>query len=99
MIFTDEIKDWLPWVIKIRFVIITFVFAIDYSIHQLTNPANISSIRALGVAVILWYILSLFFLIYNQLSRDYLLQAYLQIFSDVVIITGIVHVTGDLESN
>ena len=35
MIFTDEIKDWLPWVIKIRFVIIVFVFAIDYSIHQL----------------------------------------------------------------
>jgi two-component system sensor histidine kinase PilS (NtrC family) len=99
MIFTDEIKEWLPWVIKIRFVIITFVFAIDYSIHQLTDPGNIGSIRALGVAVILWYILSLFFLIYNQLSRDYLLQAYLQIFSDIVIITGIVHVTGDLESN
>jgi len=99
MIFADEIKDWLPWVIKIRFVIISFVFAIDYAIHQLTNPANVASIRYLGVAVILWYILSLFFLIYNQLSRDYLLQAYLQIFSDIGIITGIVHVTGDLESN
>ena len=99
MTFTDEIKDWLPWVIKIRFVIITFVFAIDYSIHQLTNPANAASIRYLGEAVILWYIVSLFFLIYNQLSRDYLLQAYLQIFSDIVIITAIVHVTGDLESN
>jgi len=99
MIFTDEIKDWLPWVIKIRFVIISFVFAIDYSIHQLTNPANVASIRYLGEAVILWYIVSLFFLIYNQLSHDYLLQAYLQIFSDIVIITAIVHVTGDLESN
>ena len=99
MIFTDEIKEWLPWVIKIRFVIITFVFAIDYSIHQLTDPANIGSIRSLGVAVILWYTLSLYFLIYNQLSRDYLLQAYLQIFSDIVFITAIVHVTGDLESN
>ena len=41
----------------------------------------------------------MFFLIYNQLSRDYLFQAYLQIFSDIVIITAIVHVTGDLESN
>jgi two-component system sensor histidine kinase PilS (NtrC family) len=99
MIFTAEIKDWLPWVIKIRFVIISFVFAIDYAIQQLTNSANAVSIRYLGVAVILWYILNLFFLIYNQLSRDYLLQAYLQIFSDIVIITAIVHVTGDLESN
>lgn len=100
MIFTDEIREWLPWVIKIRFVIITFVFAIDYSIHSLApNPVNASSIRYLGMAVILWYILSLFFLIYNQISRDYALQAYLQIFSDIVVITAIVHVTGDLESN
>lgn len=99
MVFTNEIKDWLPWVIKIRFVIISFVFAIDYAIHQLTNPGSTTSIRYLAFAVILWYILSLFFLIYNQLSRDYLLQAYLQIFSDIIIITAIVHVTGDLESN
>ena len=100
MIFTGEIKDWLPWVIKIRFVIISFVFAIDYAIHSLApNPANATSIRYLGIAVILWYILSLFFLIYNQISHDYLLQAYLQIYCDIVIITAILHVTGDLESN
>ncbi len=100
MTSTGEIKDWLPWVIKIRFVIIVFVFAIDYAIRQLApDPANATSIKYLGVAVILWLILSLFFLIYNQISQDYLLQAYLQIFLDVVIITGILHVTGDLESN
>lgn len=99
MIFTDEIQHWLPWVIKIRFVIILFVFAIDYAIHQLTNPGNAASVRYLGVAVILWCILNLFFLTYNQLSQDYPLQAYLQIFCDIVIITAIVHVTGDLESN
>jgi two-component system sensor histidine kinase PilS (NtrC family) len=100
MIFTGEVREWLPWVIKIRFVIISFVFAIDYAIHSLApNPANATSIRYLGVSVILWYIVSLFFLIYNQISRDYLLQAYLQIYSDIAIITAILHVTGDLESN
>src|ERR1035441_8355354 len=82
MSLTDEIKEWLPWVIKIRFVIIVFVFAIDYSLLQLTNPGGAPSIRYLGMAVILWLILSLFFLIYNQLSTDYFLQAYLQIFCD-----------------
>ncbi len=100
MTSTSEIKDWLSWAIKIRFVIISFVFAIDYAIRQLApNPANTSSIRYLGIAVILWYIVGLFFLIYHQISRDYLLQAYLQIFSDIVIITAILHVTGDLDSN
>jgi len=99
MIFSDDIKDWLPWVIKIRFVIISFVFAIDFAIHQVTNPTAVGSIRYLGGAVILWYIVGLFFLIYNQISQDYLQQAYLQIFSDILIITVIVHATGDLESN
>lgn len=99
MQFTGDLRDWLPWVIKIRFVLITFVFAIEFAIRVLAPYPNLTSIRALGFAVILWYVFNLFFLIYNQLSRDYLLQAYLQIFSDVSIITAIVHVTGDLDSN
>jgi two-component system, NtrC family, sensor histidine kinase PilS len=98
--FVDELGAWLPWVIKIRFVIISFVFAIDFSIRELApSPANDLSIRSLGIAVVLWYVVNLFFLIYNQLGRDYLLQAYLQIISDTLIITAIVHVTGDLESH
>ncbi len=100
MRFAEELDAWLPWVIKIRFVIISFVFAIDYAIRVVVqSPSNAASIRSLGIAVILWYILNLYFLIYNQISRDYLLQAYLQIFSDISIITAIVHITGDLESN
>ncbi len=33
---TGDLHSWLPWVIKIRFVIITFVFAIDYAIEQIS---------------------------------------------------------------
>jgi two-component system, NtrC family, sensor histidine kinase PilS len=94
------LRTWLPWVIKIRFVIVTLIFAIEYGRLQIVpTPGNLASIKHLGVVTILWYVLGLFFLIYNQLGRDYLLQAYLQIFSDIVIITGVVHATGDLESN
>ncbi len=100
MPFSGDLDNWLPWVIKIRFVLISFVFAIDYAIRMLApNPSSFTSIRNLAIAVILWYILNLFFLIYNQLSQDHLLQAHLQIFSDLAVITAIVHVTGDLESN
>jgi two-component system, NtrC family, sensor histidine kinase PilS len=100
MHFSEELRDRLSWVIKIRFVIITFVFAIDYAIRVLVpSPSNLASIKYLGIAVVLWYTVGLFFLIYNQLSRDYLLQAYLQLYSDIVIITVVIHVTGDLESH
>ncbi len=100
MKFTGAIKDWLPWVIKIRFVIISFVFAIEYAIRTLAgNPGASSSFRYFGVVIILWYIFSLFFLFYNQVSQDYLLQAYLQIYCDIVLTTAVVHLTGDLDSN
>ena len=100
MRFTGELQSWLPWVIKIRFAIITFVFAIDYAIEQISpSPGGTHAIEYLGAFVILWYVLNLFFLIYNQISLDYSLQAHLQLFADIFIITAIVHVTGDLESN
>ncbi len=100
MNLTGEVKAWLPWVIKIRFVIIIFVFAIEYSIQQIAPaPGSSHTIIYLGVVVVFWSILNLFFLIYNQIGRDYLMQAYLQIFADIIIITVVVHVTGDLSSN
>ncbi|MBZ5516933.1 MAG: PAS domain S-box protein [Acidobacteriia bacterium] len=100
MKIAGDLQTWLPYVIKIRFVIISFVFAIEYSIRVVVSEAaHPEAIKYLGLVVILWYIVNLFFLIYNQISRDYLLQAYLQIFSDVCFITAVVHVTGDLNSN
>jgi two-component system sensor histidine kinase PilS (NtrC family) len=97
---SGELQSWLPWVIKIRFVIISFVFAIHYAIRTLVGGihGDLSSMHYLAIVIILWYTLGLFFLIYNQISQDYLLQAHLQIYSDIVIITAVVHVTGDLES-
>ena len=84
---------------KIRFVIISFVFAIDFAIRALVGNPNPASFKYFGIVIILWYVLGLYYLIYNQLSRDFLLQAYLQIFSDIAIITAVLHLTGDLDSN
>ena len=95
----DQLREWLPWVTKIRFVIVSFVFAIDFAIRSLVANPNPASFKYFAIAIILWYILGLYYLIYNQLSQDYLLQAYLQIFSDIAVITAILHLTGDLDSN
>lgn len=100
MNFTGDRRAWLQWVIKIRFVIITLVFGIEYAVHQLVpNPANVLSVKYMGVTAVLWYVLGLFYLLYSQLSRDELLQAHLQMYSDILVITAIVHFTGDLDSS
>lgn len=97
---TADLRAWLLWVIKIRFVIITLVFAIDFATRELApGPAAVGSIERLGVVTILWYVIGLFFLIYHQLGQDYFLQAKLQVYVDVAVITAVVHVTGDLSSN
>ncbi len=95
-----DLSPWLLWIIKIRFVIITLVFALDFAIRVLAPAPGVGgSVGQLGAVVVLWYCLGLFYLMYYQLSRDYVLQAYLQIFSDLLMITAVVHVTGDLASN
>ncbi len=100
MKFSNQLQQWLSWIIKIRFVIITFVFAIDFSLRQLLGqPASATYIKPFAMAIVLWYVLGLFYLIYNQLSRDLLLQAYVQICGDIILITAIVHITGNLDSN
>jgi two-component system, NtrC family, sensor histidine kinase PilS len=97
---SEQLQHWLFWIIKIRFAIISFVFAIEYALRQLVgSPANQTSLRYFGIAIILWYVLGLFYVVYNQLSRDLLLQAYIQIFGDIVVITAVVHLTGNLDSN
>jgi len=97
---TADLRAWLLWVIKIRFVIITLVFAIDFVTRELAPRSTaVSSIERLSVVTVLWYVIGLFFLIYHQLGRDYYMQARLQIYVDIAIITAVVHVTGDLASD
>ncbi len=97
---SDQLQLWLSWIIKIRFVIITFVFTIEFALRMLASgPANEVELKNFGMAIILWYVLGLFYLVHSQLSRDYVVQAYVQICGDVIIITAVVHLTGNLESN
>ncbi|HEV2418551.1 MAG TPA: hypothetical protein VGX94_12165, partial [Terriglobia bacterium] len=85
---SDQLQQWLSWIIKIRFVIITFVFAIEFTVRQfLAPPPGHAPVMHFVEAIVLWYVLGLFYLIYSQLSRDLALQAYIQICGDIVLIT------------
>ena len=94
-----DLESWLRWVIRIRFVIISVVFAIELALRHFAPRPGAPSLYALAATIILWYVLGVFYLIYNQLGADYLLQAHLQIYSDLFVITAVVPVTGDVDSS
>src|SRR5258708_5215232 len=87
---------WLAWLVKARVIIISFLLAIELLIVNLT-PNNVST-RLFVTVVLVWYTVSVFFLVLISLWQEYKLQAITQIFADVAFITAVVYVTGGIDT-
>lgn len=91
-----QLRDWLSWLVKVRFLVITFLLGIELVIRQLA-PTTVP-IKYFFSLVLLWYTLGVFYAILQRLELDPHLQAYVQLTVDLVMVTGIVYVTGSLDS-
>ncbi len=97
-------KQWLLWLIRVRIVIITFLLGIELAIVQLVQPEMSmrwfagSQVIWFVAALVLWYALTIFFSLLLKLSSDYTMQSYLQMISDIAMITAVIHISGGLES-
>ncbi len=89
-------RSWLDWLVKVRIIIITFVVAIELAITRLT-PTAVPE-RLFLVVILLWYTISVFFVVLLNLWRDYSLQARLQILTDLAFATGVVYVSGGIDT-
>ncbi len=89
-------RAWLAWLVKIRVIVISFLLAVELLIVNLT-PNNVP--RGLFVAVILvWYTLSVFFIVLLSVWEEYKLQAITQIFTDLAFVTAVVYLTGGVDT-
>ena len=89
-------RAWLVWLGKVRIIIITFLFGIELAIAVLT-PTNLP--KGLFVSLILlWYTVSVFYVLLLSLWRDSRFQARLQVITDLALATALVYVTGGIES-
>lgn len=96
MAFARDLKEWLVWLVKVRILVITFLLGIGLTIRTFTDvPIPIAYLVGL---ILLWYVLSIFYGLLLRLNLDSYLQAYVQILYDLAIITGMVYVTGGLDS-
>jgi two-component system, NtrC family, sensor histidine kinase PilS len=93
---TDE-RNWLTWLVKVRILILTFLLGIELAVIRLTSsPLPVAPFLT---AMLLWFVLSLFFLSLVSMWRERRLQAMLQVLSDLAMVTLIVHLTGGIDSS
>lgn len=91
----DE-RTWLSLLVKLRFLIVTFLLGIELAVTRVT-PNN-TPIRQFVSLIVLWYTLALFFLILNTVWEDVWLQSRLQVLCDLGMTTAVVYVTGGIDT-
>ena len=93
---SDE-RNWLAWLVKVRILILTVLLAIEVAVVRFT-PSTLPMVPFL-TAMVLWFVLSLFFLVLVSVWDEGRLQAMLQVLSDLAMVTLIVHLTGGIDSS
>lgn len=89
-------RTWLAWLVKVRVIIISFLLAVELLIVKLT-PNNIP-VRLFITVVLVWYTVSVFFIVLASLWQEHRTQALIQIFTDLAFVTAVVYVTGGIDT-
>ncbi len=89
-------RTWLAWLTKVRIIIITFLFGIELAVVNLT-PSKLPQ-RAFVVVILLWYTISVFYILLLNLWQDARLQARLQILTDLAFVTAVVYISGGVDT-
>src|SRR5271170_5586062 len=92
----DE-RLWLAWLVKVRILILTFLLGIELAISRLTpNPLPL---RLFVDAILLWYAISIFYVLLQSFWQEYRIQAVLQVLTDLALVTLVVYATGGVDSS
>jgi two-component system sensor histidine kinase PilS (NtrC family) len=93
---TFDERSWLGWLIKVRVLIITFLVGIELAITRLT-PTQLPE-REFVTLILLWYTLSVFHIVLHSFWQEHRVQAALQVVTDLAMATGMVYVSGGIDS-
>lgn len=93
---TQNLSEWLPWLSRVRFHIITFLVGITLVIHQLTPLAL--PLRSFVPIILLWYTLAIVYVILLRWIPQARWHAPLEMVCDLLLTTGVVYSTGGHES-
>jgi len=92
----DE-RQWLAWLVKVRILILTCLLGLQLAIAQVT-PASFP-LRLFVTVILLWYTISIFYLLLLSFWQEYRVQSVLQVLTDMVLVSLMVYVTGGVDSS
>lgn len=92
----DE-RLWLEWLVKVRILILTFLLGIELLISQFT--ATSLPVRPFVTTILLWYTLSIFYVVLLSFWHEQHVQSVLQVLTDLVLATILIEVTGGVDSS
>jgi len=94
---TFDERNWLTWLVKVRIFILTLLLAIELAVIQFT-PSPLP-IRLFLSTILFWYSLSLFYILLLSFWQEHRLQAAMQVLTDLVLVTLVIHETGGWDSS
>ena len=94
---TFDERNWLAWLVKVRILILTFLLGIQLAVAELT-PTRLP-LRLFLSTILLWYTVSLFYVLLLSFWQEHRLQASLQVLTDLVMVSLVVHETGGWDSS
>jgi len=96
MELTQSIREWLAWLSRVRFLLITLLLLIVLALRDYTQIAV--SAKFFIPLIVLWYTLAIFYAILQRWIPLAGWHAPLQMVCDLLIVTGLVYATGGHES-
>jgi two-component system sensor histidine kinase PilS (NtrC family) len=96
MELTPNVREWLDWLGRVRFLLITFLLVIVLVLRDYTQ--FLVATKYFVPLIVLWYTLAILYVILVKWIPDARWHAPLQMICDVLMVTGLAYVTGGHES-
>jgi len=94
---TFDERNWLTWLVKIRIIILTFLFGIELTVARMAESTV--PLRSFVSAMLLWFALSVFYVLLLSFWEERRAQAVLQVVTDLALVSLVVHFTGGWDSS
>ncbi|HEV2400994.1 MAG TPA: ATP-binding protein [Candidatus Sulfotelmatobacter sp.] len=94
---TFDERNWLVWLVRVRIFILTLLLAIELAVAEFSQSPM--PWRLFLSTILFWYSLSLFYVLLLSFWQEHRLQAALQVLTDVVLVSLVIHETGGWDSS